>query len=108
MGIKSSPAASLGFGTQKPSGRWLASSATGVEEQEAFRYGQMPGWVSVSKELAAASSSSSSSSFNTSILLSSSIGEWGSWHCNLCVFRFLVSTWEQLFCAFCFLAWDHH
>jgi hypothetical protein len=64
MGIKSSPAASLGFGTQKPSGRWLASSATGVEEQEAFRYGQMPGWVSVSKELAAASSSSSSSSFN--------------------------------------------
>jgi hypothetical protein len=75
MGIKSSPAASLRFGTQKPSGRWLASSATGVEEQEVFRYGQMPGWVSVSKELAAASSSSSSSSFNTSILLSSSIGQ---------------------------------
>ncbi len=104
MGIKSSPAASLRFGTQKPSGRWLASSATGVEEQEVFRYGQMPGWVSVSKELAAASSSSSS--FNTSILPSSSIGEWGSWHCNLCVFRSLVSTWEQLFCAFCFF--DHH
>jgi hypothetical protein len=53
-----------------------------------------------------AAASSSSSSFNTSILPSSSIGEWGSWHCNLCVFRSLVSTWEQLFCAFCFF--DHH